>query len=504
MPPGPPVPEKDLIYDWNHLENFAFRHKPGLELDDETLRDGLQSPSVSDPALHDKLKILHLMEGLGIQACDIGLPGAGPRAFETCLRLAREVADSGLRIRPNCAVRTVKVDIDPLIEISQKVGYPVEAAMFIGSSPIRFYAEGWSIDWVRRQTEEAVSYATKNGIPVMYVTEDTTRARPEDIKNLFQTAIHAGAYRICVADTAGYATPIGVSYLMKYVRQIVEEAGVPETKIDWHGHSDRGVAIPNSMMAIAQGADRIHATALGIGERVGNTAMDQLLVNLKLEGMIEQDLTRLHEYCLTVSEATGVPIPINYPVMGRDAFRTSTGVHAAAIIKAKNRGARWLADRVYSGVPAEMVGRSQEIEIGFMSGLSNVVYYLRSRGIEPEKDLVEEIFRAAKRHSRVLTEEEVYEIIRFHGDLAPQISDRLLEEWDEEVMHGGEAHPAGNDDEASETKQTSGAEAAGAEASRSETVSRKGAAGADRRGPKRGFHDGGGTPIRDGGTGGGF
>lgn len=444
-----PLSEDDLIYDWNHQEDFSFRHKPGLELDDETLRDGLQSPSVTDPSLEEKLLILHLMEKLEIHACDIGLPGAGPRAFETCLRLAREVAEARLRIRPNCAVRTVKSDIDPLIEISNRVGYPVEAAMFIGASPIRFYAEDWSLDWVRRQTEEAVSYAVQHGIPVMYVTEDTTRSRPEHIRELYKTAIGAGAYRICVADTTGHATPIGVSYLMKFVRRLADECG-DGVKVDWHGHSDRGVAIPNAMMAIAQGADRIHATALGIGERVGNVAMDQLLVNLRLEGIISTDLTPLDQYCRVVSEATGVPIPINYPVVGRDAFRTSTGVHAAAIIKAQNRGARWLADRIYSGVPAEMVGRRQEIEIGFMSGVSNVVYYLRSRGIEPEKSLVEEILNAAKRHSRVLTEEEVREIIRYRASRMPEVSEALLEQWDREVLRknlpGGEAPVARKDD----------------------------------------------------------
>jgi 2-isopropylmalate synthase len=430
-----PLSEDELTFDWNHQEDFSFRHKPRLELDDETLRDGLQSPSIRDPLVEEKLSILHLMEELEIQACDIGLPGSGPRAFDTCLRLAREIRDQHMRIQPNCAVRTVKVDIDPLIEISDQLGFPIEAAMFIGSSPIRLYAEGWDIDWVRRQTEEAVTYAVKHGIPVFYVTEDTTRSRPEHIRELFRTAIGCGAYRICVTDTVGHATPIGVSYLMKFVTRVVEETGA-EVKIDWHGHSDRGVAIPNTMMAIAQGADRVHATALGIGERVGNTPMDQLLVNLKLEGMITTDLRPLHKYCEAVSRATGVPIPANYPVMGRDAFRTSTGVHAAAIIKAQNRGARWLADRVYSGVPAEMVGREQEIEIGFMSGLSNVVYYLRSRGIDPEKGLVDEIFRAAKRHSRVLSEQEIFEIIRYHKALAPGVSQELLHQWDQEVTRG--------------------------------------------------------------------
>ena len=396
-------PAEDLVYDWNHLDDETPHP---IELDDETLRDGLQSPSIRDPDLDEKLRILHLMESLGIDACDIGLPGSSGRAFETCLRLATEIRDAGLRIRPNCAVRTVKADVDPLIEISMKAGYPVEAAMFIGSSPIRFFAEGWTLDKVRAMTEEAVSYAVKNGIPVMYVTEDTTRTDPDSIRDLFQTAIRAGAYRICIADTVGYATPPGVSAIVHYVRKIVDETGEP-TKIDWHGHSDRGLAISNAMRAVREGVDRIHGTGIGIGERCGNTQMDQLLVNLQLEGNIDRDLSTLDEYCTAVSEATGIPIPANYPVVGRDAFRTSTGVHAAAIIKAQQRNDLWLADRVYSGVPAHMVGREQEIEIGFMSGGSNVSHVLRNRGIEPTPELVAKILDYAKGKREVLSEAEI-------------------------------------------------------------------------------------------------
>lgn len=393
----------ELIYDWNHLED-ELPHK--VELDDETLRDGLQSPSIRDPELDEKIRILHLMEKLGIEACDIGLPGAGPRAFETCLRLAGEIRDAGLAIRPNCAVRTVQADVDPLIEISMKVGYPVEAAMFIGSSPIRFYAEGWTLDRVRTMTEDAVSYAVKNGIPVMYVTEDTTRTDPHSIRDLFQTAIRAGAYRVCIADTVGHATPPGVSAIVRYVKHIVNETGEP-TKIDWHGHSDRGLAISNAMRAVKEGVDRIHGTGIGIGERCGNTQMDQLLVNLQLEGNIRRDLSALNAYCEAVSAATGIPIPANYPVVGRDAFRTSTGVHAAAIIKAQNRNDRWLADRVYSGVPAHMVGREQEIEIGFMSGASNVTHVLGQRGVDATPELVAKILAYAKGRREVLTAAEI-------------------------------------------------------------------------------------------------
>lgn len=402
-------PASDLIFDWNTSGGGYPPRATPVELDDETLRDGVQSPSVRDPDIDTKIRLLHLMERLGIHTLDVGLPGAGPRARADITALCREIVDAKLKITPNCAVRTVKSDITPLIEISQKVGRPIEACTFIGSSPIRQYAEEWTLDHMLKLTEEAVSYAVQNGLPVMYVTEDTCRATPETIRRLYTAAIGAGAKRVCVCDTVGHITPEGVRNVIAHVRRVVGEAG-QGIKIDWHGHNDRGLGVINTITAVTAGVDRIHATALGIGERVGNCSMDQLLINLRLMGYIDNDLSALAEYVRRASEGTGVPIPINYPVFGKDAFRTATGVHAAAIIKAKKKGDDWLADRVYSGVPAGMVGMRQKIEVGFMSGLSNVVYWLQQHGIEPNDRLVEEIFRAAKERNRILTDEEILEI----------------------------------------------------------------------------------------------
>jgi 2-isopropylmalate synthase len=333
-------------------------------------------------------------------------------------------------------VRTVRSDIEPLLEISQKVGIAIETCAFIGSSPIRQYAEDWTLETMLRLTEEAVSYATQNGLPVMYVTEDTTRSTPETIKRLFTTAIEAGAKRVCVADTVGHITPRGVRNLIPYVRQIIRETG-EDIKIDWHGHNDRGLGVINTITAMTSGVDRVHATALGIGERVGNCSMDQLLVNLKLMGYIDSDLQPLRRYVEKASEATGVPIPPSYPVFGEDAFRTATGVHAAAIIKAKKRGDAFLADRVYSGVPAAMVGTRQRIEIGFMSGLSNVVHWLVEHGIEPAEKLVQEIFRAAKERDRVLTDDEVLQIVKFvNAETGHPLPMDTLGTWTTELRRG--------------------------------------------------------------------
>lgn len=397
-----------LIYDWNAVDPPPRPSK--VLLDDETLRDGLQSPSVVAPSIDAKLQILHLMNDLGMDTADIGLPAAGGQVARDVERLAREIADNRLRIQANCAARTVVSDIKPIVEIAQRVGLPIECCAFIGSSPLRRYAEGWGLDELVRWTEEAVSFAVREGLPVMYVTEDTTRADPESLRRLYSAAIRAGARRVCVADTVGHATPAGARAVVRFVARVIEECG-GGVEIDWHGHRDRDLGVINSLAALEAGATRVHGTALGIGERVGNTPIDLVLVNLVLLGYVQRDLSKLPEYCRRVAEAVGVTIPPNYPVVGRDAYRTATGVHAAAVIKALKKGDVRLADIVYSSVPAGMVGREQEIEIGPMSGRSNVIYWLERRGLPATEEIVDRIVRRAKGSARILTEAEIREIV---------------------------------------------------------------------------------------------
>jgi 2-isopropylmalate synthase len=396
----------ELIYDWNTIDPALVHPQRHIGFDDETLRDGLQSPSVSEPAIEEKIELLHLMNALAIDTADIGLPGAGGTHATGVEALAREIAEQKLKIRPNCAARTHRNDILPIVEISQRVGIPIEACTFIGSSAIRFFAEDWTLEKLLKLTEEAVTFAVSEGVPVMYVTEDTTRANPETIRALYTTAIQCGAKAVCVCDTVGHSTPDGARAVVQFVKNIIEEQG-GGIRLDWHGHQDRGLGVINSIAAIQGGADQVHGSALGIGERVGNTPMDQLLVNLKLMGWIDNDLSRLGEYCAVASKACGWTIPLNYPVFGRDAFRTATGVHAAAVIKSYRKGDRELADMVYSGVPAGLFGLEQVVEIGPMSGKSNVIYWLEKRGIEPSEDRVNRIYDRAKQASAVLADEEI-------------------------------------------------------------------------------------------------
>lgn len=392
-----------LIHDWNAPQPAKSRT---IQFDDETLRDGLQSPSVRDPSLEQKFELVHLMDQLGIDTANVGLPGAGERAREHIRALCREM--SGLRIRPNVACRTLVGDIAPIADLVQQIGRPVEVCAFIGSSPIRQYAEGWEFERMLGLVRESVSFAVAHGLPCMFVTEDTTRARPEHVRALYSTAIEAGAKRICVCDTCGHATPQGVHKLIGYVAGLVRELGA-DVGIDWHGHRDRGLGLVNALAAIEAGATRVHATALGVGERAGNTEMDLLLVNLRLNGAIDNDLSALAQYCRVASEAVGVPIPNNYAVFGQDAFETATGVHAAAVIKAFRKGDAWLANRVYSGVPADLFGLEQVIKVGPMSGKSNVIWCLEKLGLEPTEARVQQVLELAKRTPRLLTEAELRE-----------------------------------------------------------------------------------------------
>jgi 2-isopropylmalate synthase len=404
------VPASELIYDWNSTEPTHPAPGRRIRLDDETLRDGLQSPSVCEPSVERKIELLHLMDEVGIDTADIGLPGAGGTHAEGVERLAREIVEQKLRITPNCAARTKPEDIRPIVEISQRAGIAIEACTFLGSSFIRFFAEGWTLDGLLKLTEEAVTYAVSEGLPVMFVTEDTTRADPDTIRALYTTAIRAGARAVCVCDTVGHATPDGARAVVRFVKRIIEEQG-EQVRLDWHGHQDRGLGVINSIAAIEGGADQVHGSALGVGERVGNTPMDQLLVNLKLMGWIDNDLSKLRDYCEKAAESCGWTIPLNYPVFGRDAFRTATGVHAAAVIKSFRKGDSELADLIYSGVPAGLFGMRQQIEVGPMSGKSNVVYWLESRGLEASDERVQRIYDRAKSAHAVLSDEEMMALV---------------------------------------------------------------------------------------------
>ena len=410
--------EHDLIYDWNDIDYSIDRDESGhpheLWFDDETLRDGLQSPSARNPTIEQKIELIDYMEKLGIQKVDLGLPGAGPFHIDHIDSMLNHMGENGYNLRPGCAVRTVVSDIEPLVELQAKHERQIQASAFLGTSPIRQFAEGWTMGRIMETAEKAVTFAVDNDIPVMFVTEDTTRSKPEEIKQVYARAIELGADRICVCDTCGHVTPNGVRKLLEFIQEeVIPDSGVKrrEIEINWHGHQDRGLGVANNLAAYEAGADVIHGTALGVGERAGNAPLDQTLVNLSLMGVIKNDLTALNDYTRKAHRYVEVALPHNYPVFGEDAFETGTGVHASAVIKAMDKGDDWLADRVYSGVPAGDFGLQQVIRIGHMSGRSNVIHWLKRNGYEAEDELVAHMFDVAKSQRRMMTDEEVHDAI---------------------------------------------------------------------------------------------
>ena len=410
--------EKDLIYDWNvidyEIDRNPANHPHDVWFDDETLRDGLQSPSARNPTIEQKIELIDYMERLGIQKVDLGLPGAGPFHVNHIDAMLSHMGENGYDLRPGCAVRTVVSDIEPLVDLQAKHERQIQASAFLGTSPIRQYAEGWTMDRILSTAEKAVSFALDNDIPVMFVTEDTTRSKPEEIKAVYTRALELGADRICVCDTCGHVTPNGVRKLLAFIQdEVIPDAGVKrrDIEVNWHGHQDRGLGVANNLAAVEAGADVIHVTALGVGERAGNAPLDQTLVNLSLMGIIDNDLTALNEYMRKAHEYVEVALPRNNPVFGKDAFETGTGVHASAVIKAMKKGDHWLADRVYSGVPAQDYGLQQIIRIGHMSGRSNIIWWLEQNGYEADDELVAHMFEVAKSQRRLMSDEEVHATI---------------------------------------------------------------------------------------------
>ncbi|MDE0868746.1 MAG: LeuA family protein [Candidatus Poseidoniaceae archaeon] len=410
--------ERSLIYDWNTVEYELNRnpanHPHGVWFDDETLRDGLQSPSARNPTIEEKIELLTFMENLGIQKVDLGLPGAGPYHLEHIDAMMNHITENDFKIRPGAAVRTLMNDIEPLVELQAKHGTPIQASAFLGTSPIRQYTEGWTIEKLLSTMEKAVSFAVDNDVKVMFVTEDTTRSKPEDIKIIYQRAMELGVRRLCICDTCGHVTPNGVKKLLQFIdEEVIKDAGYKrsEIEVNWHGHQDRGLGVANNIAAVEAGADVIHGTALGVGERAGNAPLDQTLVNLKLLGVIDNDLTQLDAYMKKANEYIEVPLPRNYPVFGMDAFETGTGVHASAVIKAMRKGDNWLADRVYSGVPAGDFGLKQVIRIGHMAGRSNIIWWLEQNGYETSDDLVSHVFEVAKTQQRNMEDQEVKNVV---------------------------------------------------------------------------------------------
>ncbi|MCX7894445.1 MAG: hypothetical protein N2447_00605 [Thermoanaerobaculum sp.] len=399
----------ELIFPWDGPPPAS--HRP-LAVDDETLRDGLQSPSTRQPSLEEKKEILHLLAQLGVAAADLGMPAAGARVEEEVVALASEITQHRLPLSPNCAVRALERDVSTLARLSQQAGLALEAMLFLGFSALRREVEGWSRDHLLRKVEATVSLGRREGLPVTFVAEDASRTAPNDLAAVLLAACRAGATRVCLADTTGCLTPLGAQRLASFSRQLLDQHGFATVGLDWHGHNDRGLAGACALAAAQGGADRLHGSVLGVGERTGNAPTEQLLVNLWLMGFPVGRIENLRAAVERIAQLLGVSVPPNAPAVGHDAFRTATGVHASAILKAKEQG-RWdLAEWVYAPFPPSAVGGLLEVEVGPYSGAANVRHWLWTHGWPLKPQLVRRILEVAKSRSQPLTDEELEALAR--------------------------------------------------------------------------------------------
>ncbi|MEJ8660439.1 MULTISPECIES: LeuA family protein [Streptomyces] len=412
---GSSSPSADVWFNWNAIGVAAQQPVSAPPYSgtffDETLRDGLQAPNIRNPSLEQKLRLVDHMVRSGVTSADLGFPGSDPAALRTCVDIAQHIVRSGHPLSQGYAGRTHPSDINAICEIAQQVGVAVDAYIFIGVSPIRQYVEDWDVQLIQRHIRESVVECRRGGAEFVLVLEDAVRCTPEVLGQVYDVAIDTGVRRVTLCDTVGAALPSGVESLIQWSHQYFQDRG-HQVAFEWHGHNDRGLALANSLTALAHGCERVHGTILGIGERAGNASLDQLMVNSHLDEHGRYDLKALREYSDYAASVLGVEVPQNYPALGRDVFKTSAGVHASAILKAHEKGNLLVKDTVYSSVPASCLGREQEVLIDEASGANNVKYWLTLHGYDSANTtLIKNVLAKAKSSRGPLTDEQIRQII---------------------------------------------------------------------------------------------
>ena len=399
-----------LFYDWSKTGLSEIKSKAKVTLLDESLRDGIQSSFVKTPNLEEQKRLIQAMDEVGIEFLDIGFPGSGKAVFDTIAALLAHVRQKSFRIVPTCAARTHRGDIQPIVELSEIFGSAIEPLVFVAASPIRQLVEEWTSNDILFLIEDSLRFSRSQGLNPTLVIEDATRSSKEILTAIYKLAMELDVHRIVLCDTVGFCTPDSTQRIVEWTFSYFAEHTY-KMNLDWHGHNDKGLGVANSIRAFQSGCDRIHGTALGIGERAGNTAIDQLIVNLYLEGYGQWSTSKLKQYIVKSAQAYDITVPQNYPVFGDSVFSTASGIHASAIIKAEKTGNPDLTNYVYSAVPATDFDRKNTIEINATSGKSNVKYFLESKGLTFSDYHINEVLAYAKRIGRTLTSEEILQMM---------------------------------------------------------------------------------------------
>lgn len=401
-------------YNWSSHEGVrdpVRKAKQFVSIDDESLRDGLQGTQLTThPSLNEKEIYLASVALNGyIEHADIGFPGSEESHKEELSEIIKFViASNGLDgLTLSCAAGAIDEHINPIIDLSHQFdGYPLEADIFLDVSKNRAEIEGWDRKEKISVLKQNIKLLKSQQLPVMFVPERSTSTPPEELLEVCLMASELGVDRICFADTKGVADNKGIENIFRWGFEEIGKAN-PNLKWDAHFHNDRNMALSNSLVAAAEGVDRLHATMFCIGERAGNVDLAQLLVNLNLQEMRNDDLTSLKAISELSSKILGFEIPKNSPIYGENAFATSSGIHASAGKKELQ------ANRIHSiyfPFSPESVGNKAIVEVGPFSGKSNVELKLRQLGISSTPALIDVVLSRAKQQRGLLSDEEVRQI----------------------------------------------------------------------------------------------
>ncbi|MFI9422205.1 LeuA family protein [Streptomyces achromogenes] len=399
----------DILFTWNE----RLPAGTSVEIEDDTLRDGLQASFIRKPTVEEKAELFRMSAGIGARHAVVGFPASSPAEFSDSRRLLSVIRDDGLPLMPWFLGRAVREDLEPMLRLRDHFGADVGAAFFIGTSPIRRHVEKWDMAQIMERITGTMEYLEKVGLPFSFSVEDASRTPPDELRDMVELAVRYSAYSIAVCDTVGESTPAGVHRLVGFVKSLIKDRG-SHVKILWHGHNDRGLGLANSIAAVEAGADIVGGAFLGIGERSGNTALEQVIMYLYQNGVGNFDVKNLIPYLKKLSAATEFPIPVNMPLVGQQAFATCTGTHAAAVLKAAEIGTDF-EDYVFSSIPASELGAVQDIGVGPTSGMANATYVLRKGNMDSSEGTAEALLAHAKTQHRLMYEDEIVAWYKQHA-----------------------------------------------------------------------------------------
>lgn len=394
-------PDRPTNYSWGEYD-FS---KKVVQVLDTSLRDGLQDAQIRHPSLEEKERLVDILVQVGVEAIDIAIPIARGSHLREAIQLARRIPSN---VTVACLARTDASDIQAAVDLAQGAGRPIETIVFCGASPLRRWVEDWDVTEITEWMAKSVNFASKQGLIPTVATEHTTQTEPEVIKQIYLAGLDNGGQKVCIADTSGAASPISTEKIIRFFRDEVLKS-FNDVDIDWHGHNDRGLSVINSLVALSAGAQRVHGTAIGIGERAGNTPLEQMLINLKMaRDPKRQDLGAISELATFAAEIFNVPVPPNYPGLGEKVYRTASGIHAAAELKAGQLGLKGTTP--YSAVSPEWVNRETDVVVGPLSGSHNVRFVAERLGIPATNEFIARALDVAKSANRILTDQDIKNI----------------------------------------------------------------------------------------------